>query len=106
MQLLSPEFLPQQLRYVNLEKSLLTDSNQNQQNILRQEKFLNSLLNRLNTEETQVLEELEQVRNMITHKDRLLIHMATDVEKLSTMIDPLAPWLNFISDTETMKEKL
>ncbi|XP_069943754.1 uncharacterized protein C05D11.1 isoform X1 [Cherax quadricarinatus] len=82
------------------------DSNQNQQNILRQEKFLNSLLNRLNTEETQVLEELEQVRNMITHKDRLLIHMATDVEKLSTMIDPLAPWLNFISDTETMKEKL
>ncbi|KAG7174925.1 Peptidase M16 inactive domain and insulinase-containing protein [Homarus americanus] len=82
------------------------DSNQNQQNILRQEKFLNYILNRLNTEEEKVLGELEQVRSAIVHKDRITIHMATDVEKLSTLGDPLAPWLNFVSKKETPKERL
>lgn len=82
------------------------DTNQNKQNILRQEKFLNDMLNRLETEEAKVLQEIEQVRSAITHKDRLTIHMATDLEKLSAMVDPLAPWLNFISDKETDKERL
>lgn len=37
------------------------DTNQNQQNIFRQEKFLNRMLNRLETDEAEVLQELEQV---------------------------------------------
>ncbi|XP_069192343.1 uncharacterized protein C05D11.1 isoform X2 [Procambarus clarkii] len=82
------------------------DTNQNQQNILRQEKFLNLMLSRLNTEEAKVLEELEQVRKAIVHKDRITIHMSTDVEKLSAQVDPLAPWLNFISDEKTLKGNL
>lgn len=47
-----------------------------------------------------------KVRNAITHKDRIVIHMATDLEKLSAQIDPLAPWLTFMSDEETSKERL
>lgn len=39
----------------------LTESNKNQQNILRQQKFLTQLLTRLDTEEMQVLKELEEV---------------------------------------------
>lgn len=38
-----------------------TDTNQNEQSILRQEKFLNRLLERLTTEEATVLRELEEV---------------------------------------------
>ena len=39
-----------------------TDTNQNQQTILRQQKFLTSILDRLITEEAVVLSEIEEVR--------------------------------------------
>ncbi|KAK3859607.1 hypothetical protein Pcinc_034292 [Petrolisthes cinctipes] len=82
------------------------DTNQNQQNILRQEKFLNNLLQRLTTEEGKVLEELEQVRGVIMQKDRITIHMATDYEQLSAQLDPIAPWRDFVADKDSSRDNI
>ncbi|XP_064101551.1 uncharacterized protein C05D11.1-like [Macrobrachium nipponense] len=82
------------------------DANENQQTILRQQKFLTAVLDRLITDEAAVLSEIEEVRSTICHRDRITIHMATSVERLSTIIDPMAPWVNFISGAETPKDKL
>lgn len=82
------------------------ESNKNQQNILRQQKFLTRLLNRLETEEVQVLKELEEVRCAMINKDRITIHMSTDLQKLATHDDPFAPWMDFVPNIETPKEKL
>lgn len=76
------------------------ETNQNQQSILKQEKFLNNLLERLNTEEDVVLRELEEVRQAIVAPDRITIHMSTDLEKLSVRADPLAPWMDFVAPEE------
>ncbi|KAK7070200.1 hypothetical protein SK128_011894, partial [Halocaridina rubra] len=93
-----------QLMYndVNFKK----DTNLNQLTILRQQKFLTSLLERLVTEENIVLKEIEEVRSTIVHKDRIVIHMATSIEKLATIVDPMAPWTNFMTGADTPKDKL
>ncbi|XP_027214952.2 uncharacterized protein C05D11.1 isoform X2 [Penaeus vannamei] len=82
------------------------ESNKNQQNILRQQKFLTQLLSRLDTQEMQILKELEEVRCSMVSKDRITIHMATDMQKLASLEDVFAPWMDFVPNVETPKEKL
>lgn len=97
---------PKLLQLMFNDVTFKKDTNQNQQTILRQQKFLTSLLDRLTLEEDKVLKEIDEVRNTIVHRDRITIHMATNVQKLATYTDPLKPWVNFISSAETPKEKL
>ncbi|XP_050697306.1 uncharacterized protein C05D11.1-like isoform X1 [Eriocheir sinensis] len=80
-------------------------TNQNQQSILKQEKFLNSLLERLDTEEEVVLRDLEEVRQAITAPERITIHMATDLEKLSVSTDPFTAWMTFLDANKTSPTK-
>lgn len=77
------------------------DTNKNQQGILKQEKFLNALLERLVTEEEEVLKELEEVRQAIVAPERVTIHMATNLERLAVHMDPLEPWADFVEDRKT-----
>ncbi|XP_045129577.1 uncharacterized protein C05D11.1-like [Portunus trituberculatus] len=83
------------------------DTNKNQQSILKQEKFLNALLERLATDEEEVLRELEEVRQAIVAPERVTIHLATNLEKLAVHLDPLEPWTNFAKGelSTTGKEK-
>ena len=53
--------LPHLFVCLNVINCLFAETNQNQQSILKQEKFLNTLMDRLNTEEDVVLKELEEV---------------------------------------------
>lgn len=39
-------------------------------------------------------------------KDRITIHMSTDIEKLASHYDVFAPWMDFVPNVETPKEKL
>ncbi|KAK7023548.1 hypothetical protein SK128_010059 [Halocaridina rubra] len=161
--------------YCDQKPRVVADTNLNQLTILRQQKFLTSLLERLDTEENIVLKEMEEVcekflekrrdtlwafmnvekvpdrvdrkvlrsvlrlygisgslldnvkdlnmnsraclrfgngmsdwfevRSTIVHKDRIVIHMATDTEKLSTIVEPMYPWTNFITGADTPEDK-
>jgi len=82
------------------------NTNPNQINILRQQKFLTNMLERLNSEPTKVTKELEDIRCKITKPGGITIHMATNVKKLSSLIDPIQPWVNFLKSDEFPKEKI
>jgi len=82
------------------------NTNPNQINILRQQKFLTNLLERLNTEPSKVTSELEDIRCKITKPECITIHMATCVKKLSALIEPLQPWMNFLKIDDVPKEKM
>jgi len=68
-------------------------SNHQAANMIRQQKFLKSLLKRLECSPNEVINELEQVRFYLTKPASMMVHMATD---LNIIKDPMAPWLSFL----------
>ncbi|XP_076234685.1 uncharacterized protein C05D11.1 [Calliopsis andreniformis] len=90
----------------DLMKGLLynKDSNQFVSSMLRQQKFLNNLLERLNDEKGQkeVVSEIESVRQMLTAPKNITLYMATNVDKLTTQIpDIYNSWNTHFSELDT-----
>ncbi|GLH01355.1 Presequence protease, mitochondrial [Gryllus bimaculatus] len=86
------------------------DSNHYASSMLRQHQFLTSLIEKLDSEETQreVLDEIDQIRRLITNPENLVIHLATNIDQLVSKIgDPVKPWLNLLpGDSTVIKKKL
>jgi len=68
-------------------------SNHQASNMIRQQKFLKTLLKRIECSPNEVINELEQVRFHLTKPANMFVHMATD---LSILKDPMTPWLTFL----------
>nr|CAD7597482.1 unnamed protein product [Timema genevievae] len=73
-----------------------THSNHYSSSMLRQHKFLTSLLERLESPalSQKVLQELEEVRAVLTQPANIVVHLAADVDKLPG--DPADPWAQML----------
>lgn len=72
--------------------------------MLRQQKFLSNILDRLNDEKEQkeVISEIEIVRKALTTPENMVLYMATNVDKLTSQIsDVYTPWNAHFSDLAT-----
>lgn len=79
------------------------DSNHYTSSMLRQQKFLNNILERLNDEKGQqeVLSEIESVRKVLTSKN-MVLYIAANVDKLTVQIpDVYTPWNTFFCNQNT-----
>nr|CAD7417578.1 unnamed protein product [Timema cristinae] len=75
---------------------LMKDSNHYSSSMLRQHKFLTSLLERLESPamSQKVLQELEEVRAVLTQPANIVVHLAADMDKLPG--DPAEPWAQML----------
>lgn len=63
--------------------------------MIRQQKFLTSLIKKLESEDgcNEVLKNIELVRQKITSPENMVVHLATNVDKLQMKFpDLLKPW--------------
>lgn len=96
----------------DLMKGLLynKDSNHYACNMLRQQKFLTNILERLSTEKGQkeVISELESVRKILTTSKNMVLYMVANVDKLTVQVPKIyTPWNTFFSElNKSAKTKL
>lgn len=86
----------------------MADSNPYAFSMLRQQKFLTDIMERLNDDagKKQVIAEIESVRKIVTSFKNMVLHMAVNVEKLTVQVpDVYAPWNIFFSDIATSEKK-
>ncbi|XP_077994627.1 uncharacterized protein C05D11.1-like [Glandiceps talaboti] len=87
------------LRDLNFQKGY----NYHTSNMMRQHKFLSSLVDKLETNQVEVIKELNELRSFLTSPANIRIHMSADVEKLSS---PLSPWLqSFVNEHKENTDK-
>lgn len=75
--------------------------------MLRQQKFLTDVMERLNDDvgQKEVLAEIESVRKTVTSLKNMILYIAVNVDKLTVQVpDVYAPWNKFFSDV-AMSEK-
>ncbi|KAK1127835.1 hypothetical protein K0M31_003327 [Melipona bicolor] len=80
------------------------DSNPFVSSILRQQKFLNNILERLNDEtgQREIVSEIESVREVLTTPKNMVLYMATNVDKLTAQIPNVYnPWNTYFSTFDT-----
>ncbi|XP_046677319.1 uncharacterized protein C05D11.1-like [Homalodisca vitripennis] len=80
------------------------ESNHYSASVLRQHKFLSSILERLNdpNECNVVLAEIDEVRQIITHPSNMVVHMAANLELLATKYtDPASMWTQLLPPTRS-----
>ncbi|XP_071875981.1 uncharacterized protein C05D11.1 [Bombus fervidus] len=80
------------------------DSNPYISNMLRQQKFLNNVLERLNDEtgQKEVISEIESVREVLTTPKNMVLYMATNVDKLTAQVPNVySPWNTYFSTFDT-----
>lgn len=68
--------------------------------MLRQQKFLNNVLERLNDEtgQKEVISEIESVREVLTTPKNMVLYMATNVDKLTAQVPNVySPWNTYFS---------
>lgn len=86
---------------------MLADSNQFTSSMLRQQKFLNDVIERLNTDagQKEVIAEIESVRKTLTSSKNIVLHIAANVDKLTMQVpDVYAPWNTYFSDLTTSEK--
>ena len=92
--------------YYKLE---FTDSNHYFSSLLRQQKFLTKLMERLETADSRkdVTAELNSVRKILTEPKSMAFYMAVNVDKLIAQSpDVYTPWKKYFYDIEcTTKQK-
>ncbi|XP_017886890.1 uncharacterized protein C05D11.1-like [Ceratina calcarata] len=91
---------------IELMKGLLynKDSNVFTSSMLRQQKFLNNLLERLNDEtgQKEVLSEIESVRELITSPKNVVLYVAANVDKLTAQVPNIySAWNTHFSTFDT-----
>lgn len=75
--------------------------------MLRQQKFLTDVLERLNdeTRRREVIAEIESVRKILTSPKNMVLYMAVNAEKLTVQVPNVyAPWNMFFSDVGTSEK--
>jgi len=75
--------------------------------MLRQQKFLAELLERLNDDagQKEVMAEITSVRKILTRLNNMVLFMAANVEKLTVQVpDMYAPWNIHFSDLATSEK--
>lgn len=86
---------------------MFADSNCFTSSMLRQQKFLNDIMERLNndTGKKEVIAEIESVRKILTASKNMVLYMAVNVEKLTVQVPNVyAPWNMFFSDIGTLEK--
>lgn len=84
------------------------ESNHYASSLLRQQKFLTKLIDRLNDEsgEQKVKEEIESVRKVLTSPKNMVLYMATNVDKLAAKVENVyTPWNEFFSDVDANEKQ-
>ncbi|KAK3088334.1 hypothetical protein FSP39_017783 [Pinctada imbricata] len=85
------------VRTVMAEMLYDKDNNNKVNSMLRQEKFLTDLLNRIETNPEQVVEAMESLRQTLISPSNMRIHMTANVGSLANeMTAPQSPWLQFL----------
>lgn len=72
--------------------------------MLRQQKFLNNVLERLNDEigQKEVISEIESVREVLTNPKNMITYVATNVDKLTAQVPNVYdPWNTYFSTFDT-----
>lgn len=72
--------------------------------MLRQQKFLNNVLERLNNEtgQKEIVSEIESVRELLTIPKNMVLYMATNVDKLTAQVPNVYnPWNTYFSTFDT-----
>lgn len=80
------------------------DSNPYTSSMLRQQKFLNNVLERLNNEtgQKEIVSEIESVRELLTIPKNMVLYMATNVDKLTAQVPNVYnPWNTYFSTFDT-----
>ncbi|KOC67604.1 Uncharacterized protein C05D11.1 [Habropoda laboriosa] len=91
---------------INLMQGLLynKDSNPFNSSMLRQQKFLNNVLDRLNNEtgQKEVVSEIESVREILTSPKNMILYIATNVDKLTAQVPNVySPWDTYFPKFDT-----
>lgn len=87
---------------------IFVDNNFYASSILRQQKFLTKMIERLNNEssEQEVIAEIESVRKVLTSTENVVLYIAANVDKLSAEVENVyTPWNDFFSDIDATKKK-
>jgi len=71
-----------------------TRSNMSVTNVVKQQRFLQAVLTRLETSPEEVCGELEEFRAYVTHASRMRLHIASDILHVD---HPAKPWLEYFS---------
>lgn len=77
----------------------LAESNHFAASLLRQQKFLTSIIEKLgNPDESKVVvSQIEEVRKIITNPSNIVLHMAANLENLPALVKPDDP-VNILSE--------
>ncbi|KAL2723884.1 uncharacterized protein V1478_008397 [Vespula squamosa] len=84
------------------------DNNFYASSLLRQQKFLTKMIERLDDEssEQEVIAEIESVRKVLTSTENMVLYIAVNVDKLSAEVENVyTPWNDFFSDMDTTEKK-
>lgn len=78
---------------INLVYCCFTESNHYAASLLRQQKFLTTIVEKLGTEEGSkaVISDLEKVRQIITSPNNVVLHLAANLENLPDHVKPDDP---------------
>lgn len=86
---------------------MFADSNSFSSSMLRQQKFLSDIIERLNDDagKKEIMVEIESVRKTLTSLKNMVLYMAVNVEKLTVQFPNIyAPWNIFFSDVGTTEK--
>lgn len=75
--------------------------------MLRQQKFLTDMIERLNDDvgQKEIIAEIESVRKTVTSLKNMILYIAVNVDKLTVQVpDAYAPWNKFFSDVATSEK--
>lgn len=77
---------------------IFLESNNFNVSMLRQQRFLSKMLERLSSEKgrVEVMTEIEDVRSILTSNKNMVLYMAANVDKLTNQVsDVYEPWKEF-----------
>ncbi|XP_022082849.1 uncharacterized protein C05D11.1-like [Acanthaster planci] len=74
------------------ELNYVKESNFHVTSMMRQQKFLSSVVETLDKDPVSVIEDMKSLREVLTSPDNLRIHMAADMKKLKEAGDVQLPW--------------
>jgi len=69
------------------------DSNQWSSSLFRQHAFLLKLLKQLESNPDEVVSKLNEIRESITRPDKMVVHLAINLERLKQKVEPESAWL-------------
>ncbi|XP_046995924.1 uncharacterized protein C05D11.1-like isoform X1 [Schistocerca americana] len=84
------------------------ESNHYSAGMIRQHKFLTSLIEKLDSREkcSEVINEMEKARQLLTDPGNMVVHLSTNVDQLVTKYpDPVKPWEKLLPEDKTPAKK-